>query len=69
MQRHGRDRNMKSVEPPLVTIFLDLFWQEQGSPLAKHPLLVIVNRFELIHDDDWTFTSMDTKICSPTFYT
>ena len=26
---------------------------------------VIVNRFLLIHDD-WTFTSMDTKICSPT---
>ena len=23
----------------------------------------------MIHDDDWTFTSMDTKIDSRTFYT
>ena len=23
----------------------------------------------LLHGDDWTFTSMDTKIGSPTFYT
>ena len=29
---------------------------------------VIVDRFYLIHDDDWTFTNMDTKIGSPTFY-
>ena len=29
----------------------------------------IVNRFWLIHDEDWTFTSMDTKIGSPTFHT
>ena len=29
----------------------------------------IVNRFPLIHDDDWTFNSMDTKIGSQTFYT
>ena len=29
----------------------------------------IVNRFQLIHDDDWTFISMDAKIGSPTFYT
>ena len=29
----------------------------------------IVNRFELNRSDDWTFTSMDTNIDSPTFYT
>ena len=23
----------------------------------------------MIHDDDWTFTNMDTKIGSPRFYT
>ena len=29
----------------------------------------IVNRFQLIYDDDWSSTSMDTRIGSPTFYT
>ena len=29
----------------------------------------IVNKLKLIHIDDWTFTSMDAKIGSPTFYT
>ena len=29
----------------------------------------IVNIFQLIHDGDWTFTGMDTNICSPTFCT
>ena len=29
--------------------------------------LAIVNRFLLIHDDYWIFTSMDTKIGSPTW--
>ena len=29
----------------------------------------IENRFELIHDNDWTFTRMDTKLGSPIFYT
>ena len=29
----------------------------------------IINRLYLIHDDDLTFTSMDTKIGSPTFDT
>ena len=28
----------------------------------------IVNKFEFIHDDDWTFTSMNTEIGSQTFY-
>ena len=32
-------------------------------------LWTIVNKFYLIHDDDWTFTNMDTKIGSPTLYT
>ena len=29
----------------------------------------IVNRFKLIHDDDLTFTSMDTKNGCPTYHT
>ena len=29
----------------------------------------IVNKFELIYIDDWTFTGMDTKIGSLSFYT
>ena len=29
----------------------------------------IVNRIELMHDDDWAFTSMDAKNGSPTFHT
>ena len=29
---------------------------------------VIVNRYQLIHDDDWTFAGMDIKIGSPIFY-
>ena len=28
----------------------------------------IVNRLQLLHDDDWTFTSMNSKADSPTFY-
>ena len=31
--------------------------------------LAILNRFKLIHDDDLTFTSMDTEIDGPTFHT
>ena len=29
----------------------------------------IVNKMWLIHNYDWSLTSMDTKIGSPTFYT
>ena len=31
--------------------------------------LAILNRFQLIHDDDLTFNSKDTEINSPTFHT